>query len=120
MNKMVKSNTHLLATIAALKKKSLEEQKGIWKAVALSLQAPRRIKRVVNLSKLSRYTKENDVVIVPGKVLGGGDLSHKLTIAAFTFSQEAVEKITKHNGTVLTMNELMEKYPKGTGVKIIG
>ena len=92
----------------------------IWKAIALYLEAPTRQKRIVNLSKIAKYSEENDVIIVPGKVLGGGDLQHKVTVAAFTFSKQAVDKIQKNKGSVLSIQELMEKHPKGTGIKILG
>ncbi|MBI5392411.1 50S ribosomal protein L18e [Candidatus Woesearchaeota archaeon] len=117
---MQKSNQILTKTIAELKKKSIEEEKGIWKAIARYLEAPARQARVVNLAKISRYSKENDTIIVPGKVLGGGDLNHKLTIAAFRISEQAREKIQKQNGNIISFEELMQKNPKGTGIKIIG
>jgi large subunit ribosomal protein L18e len=117
---MQKSNQILVKTISELKKKSIEEQKGIWKAIAKYLEAPARNAHVVNLTKIARYSKENDIIIVPGKVLGGGDLQHKVTIAAFRFSEHAREKIEKQNGNIISFEELMQKNSKGTGIKIIG
>src|SRR3989338_10083315 len=117
---MQKSNLILTKTIADLKKKSIEEEKGIWKAIARYLEAPTRHSRVVNLAKIARYSKDNDTIIVPGKVLGGGDLQHKVTIAAFRFSEQAREKIENQKGNIISFEELMQKNPKGTGIKIIG
>ena len=60
------------------------------------------------------------MVYVPGKVLGAGQLTHPITIAAFSFTQKAYEKIKQAGGTVLTTSEFAEKYPRGSGVKLIG
>jgi large subunit ribosomal protein L18e len=68
---------------------------------------------------VNRYTSEGDVVVVPGKVLGAGDLDHTVTVAAYKFSMAAREKINA-NGATMSLEELMEKYPTGSNVKIFG
>ena len=73
----------------------------------------------VNLSRINRYTRENEKVIIPGKVLGSGALEHKIHIAAFSFSKEARRKIEQIGGECLTIPLLVEKSPKGSGIKII-
>jgi large subunit ribosomal protein L18e len=52
-------------------------------------------------------------------VLGEGDLTKKITVAAFAFSDEAREKITK-SGKAVTISDLMKTNPKGQKVKILG
>ena len=74
----------------------------------------------MNLSKISRYSEENDVIVIPGKVLGAGSLSHKITISAFQFSSGAKEKIEGAGGKVLTLLDLSKSAPKGKSIKIIG
>jgi large subunit ribosomal protein L18e len=69
---------------------------------------------------LSFATKNEEVVVVPGKVLGSGEMDHKLTVCAFSISNAAVRKITIVGGKVLTLNELMDRHPDGKGVRIIG
>ena len=113
---ITKTNELLLDLVAELKKTSTAKKTKIWKAVALELLKPTRKMREVNLDKINRVTKANDIIVVPGKVLGQGDVDHKVTVAAFNFSESAKAKI-KDN---LTIQELMKKNPKGTGVKIIG
>jgi large subunit ribosomal protein L18e len=115
----MKTNYQLRSLIEELKKTSSEQNVKIWKRIALDLEKPTRAHRIVNLSRLSRYTKANEVIVVPGKVLGTGDLDHKLTVAAFSFSESAREKINS-NGQALTLQELVQKNPKGSKVKIIG
>ncbi len=91
-----------------------------WRRIIEEAERSRRSRRVVNLYKLDRLTKEGDVVYVPGKVLGTGEISHPITIAAFSFSKTAYEKLLKSGSTILTTQEFAEKYPRGSGVKIIG
>ena len=113
------TNVHLRRLIHYLKKKSREHRAPIWRRVAELLERPTRIRPEVNLSKINRYTEEGDQVVVPGKVLGGGLLDHRVSVAAYAFSRTAVEKIRKAGGEVLTIPQLVEKNPKGSGVKII-
>jgi large subunit ribosomal protein L18e len=110
------TNIHLRKLISDLRKQS----KPIWKRVAEDLEKSRRNRRVVNLSRINRYSKEGEVVVVPGKVLGDGVLEKKLDIAAFQFSQSAIEKIKNAGGNAMTIKELLEKNPEGKGVKLLG
>ncbi|MDW8021505.1 MAG: 50S ribosomal protein L18e [Nitrososphaerota archaeon] len=91
-----------------------------WKRVIAEAEVSRRNRRVVNLYKLNRLTKEGDVVYVPGKVLGTGEIDHPITISAFAFTRKAYEKLLKAGSTILTTGEFAERYPRGGGVKIIG
>lgn len=114
------TNTKTLELIAALQRLGAEQQATIWKHVAQELAKSTRARREVNLLTLSRYTKENDVVLIPGKLLGNGELSHKLTVAAFTASQNAREKIKQSGSKYMLISELMQKKPDGSGIHIIG
>jgi len=91
-----------------------------WKRIIEECEKPRRNRRAVNLYKLNRLTKPGDIVYVPGKVLGTGKMDHPITISAFGFSKAAYEKLVKSGSTILTTREFAEKYPTGSGVKIIG
>ncbi|MEM3397470.1 MAG: 50S ribosomal protein L18e [Nitrososphaerota archaeon] len=95
-------------------------KKRFWRKIIEEAERSRRSRRVVNLYKIDRLTDDGDVVYVVGKVLGAGELSHQLTISAFSFSKKAYEKIKKAGGTILTIAEFAEKYPNGRNVKIIG
>lgn len=114
------TNPTLQKLIQELKKASSTEKIGIWKRIATDLEKPTRNRRAVNLSRINRTTKEKEIIIVPGKVLGNGALDHEITIAAFSFSQGAKETITKSKGKAITINELMKQNPKGKDVRIIG
>ncbi len=91
-----------------------------WNRIASDLEKPTRQRRAVNLSKINRFTKENEIIVVPGKVLSSGELNHKLTIAAWQFSQKALEKINKKNAKAMTIQELMKTNIKEKRVRIIG
>ncbi|HIE18647.1 TPA: 50S ribosomal protein L18e [Candidatus Bathyarchaeota archaeon] len=114
------TNPELLSLIRFLRKKSRENEAALWRRIAEMLSKPKRRRVAVNLSRINRYTKENDEVIVPGKVLGSGVINHPVKVAAFTFSDKARSKIIKAKGKCLTIPELAEMNPKGSNVKIIG
>jgi large subunit ribosomal protein L18e len=113
-------NEKLENLIKELKKKSITEKVNIWKRIATDLEKPSRNRRVVNLYSINLNAKENEIVIIPGKLLGTGDLNKKITIAAYEISKQAEEKI-KHSGSkIVTITELIEKNPKGNKVRILG
>ncbi|MCD6514209.1 MAG: 50S ribosomal protein L18e [Candidatus Asgardarchaeia archaeon] len=107
-------NVRLLIT--RLRKASIEHGAEIWRTVSKILLRPRRIRPEVNISKINRYTKKGDIVLVPGKVLGSGELDHPVTVAALSFSERAKEKILNAKGKVLTIDELIALNPKGKNV----
>jgi len=114
------TNIYLRNLITQLKKVSHKENAPLWLRIASDLEKPTRQRRIVNLSRISRYTKENDVVVVPGKVLGAGELKHPITVVAFSFSGAAKERIEQANGKAITIEEMLVQNPKGKGLKIIG
>ena len=114
------TNPILQKLIQELKKRSSEQSVNLWKRVALDLEKPTRQRRVVNLSRINRHTKENEIIVVPGKVLGSGILNHKLTIAAYQFSDGAKEKLEKSGASVLSLLELSKEKPDGKRIRIIG
>ena len=79
--------------IEKLKKKGKEEHAAIYKTAAQELSNVRKNRREVNIGEINEVTKEGDVVLVPGKVLGEGLLDHKVEIAAFSFTESAKNKI---------------------------
>jgi len=113
-------NPILQSLISELKKKSAEQNVAIWKRIATDLEKPTRQRRVVNLSRLNRYTSEDELVIVPGKVLGAGTLDHKLTIAAYQFSGGAKDKLLKNGSKIMPLEEISMHDPKGKKIRIMG
>ena len=114
------TNPILQDLIGELKKRSNEQSVNLWKKVAINLEKPTRQRRVVNLSKISRHTKENETIIVPGKVLGSGALNHKLTISAYQFSEQAKDKLQKAGAQIVPLLDLSKDKPNGKKIRIIG
>ncbi|MCL5018595.1 MAG: 50S ribosomal protein L18e [Candidatus Pacearchaeota archaeon] len=108
-----KTNPELVKTI-------IEAKKGEkWLEVAGILSSPRVKKINVNLDKKSSGKDEGEVIVVPGKVLSEGEISKKIKVVAFSFSEKAKEKIEKAKGETWTILEEIKKNPEGKGIKII-
>lgn len=113
------TNQVLKELIERLNEIAVEKKAPLWKRIAKDLSKSSRNRRIVNIYKLNKFTKDNETVVVPGKVLSLGELDHKLTVAAFSFSGSAMEKINK-NGKAITITELMKEDPKGKNIRILG
>jgi large subunit ribosomal protein L18e len=114
-------NPLLKSDIIALKKAAKKMEKSrLWKTVAEYLERSRSRRVVVNVGKIAKLTKPGDIVIVPGKVLGGGLIDHKVIVGGFSFSERARLKITAAGGEVLPIKKFIEKYSSYKGVKLIG
>ncbi len=113
------TNPELQGLIEELRKKAYSENTMLWKRLATDLEKPTRKRRAVNLSRINRHTSNGETIVVPGKVLSAGDLEKQITIAAYQFSKEAMEKITKSKSRAITINELMNTKDV-KNVRIIG
>jgi len=113
------TNPERIQLIRLLKKQSRENKVAIWVTIAKYLAKTQPQRTSVNLSKINRYSEKNETLIVPGKILGTGKLDHPVTIAAFSLSEKAKEKIKAVKAKYLTIQELIEKNPKGKKIKII-
>jgi large subunit ribosomal protein L18e len=107
-------------TIWTLRNAFKRNKAPIWRALQEELAGPRANRREINVRRLAQITKANEVVVVPGKVLGTGSLGHKLTVCAFSISETAAKKIIESGGKVVTFDDLINKHPDGKGVRIIG
>ena len=113
------TNIYLKELIETLKQKSNELNAPIWKEVAERLEGSRRRKAEVNLSDISKNAPDGGAVVVPGVVLGNGELTRSVSVAAWRFSSSAMEKIKKTKCKPITIEELMKINPKGSGVRIL-
>jgi len=107
-------------TLKILKKASRENEAPIWAKVANYVQKSRSNQKIINLKRIDETTEEGNVIIVTGKVLGTGNISHKVSVSSFSISNSAAKKIKESGGQVLEFSEMIEKFPTGKGVKIIG
>lgn len=113
-------NPVLNNAIYTLKQAYKKSKARIWLAAIEYLLKSRSRRPAVNVGKISRLTKEDDLVLVPGKILGGGIISHKITIGAYSFSDKALWKIQKAGGKAMSLKDFIEKFPDGKGVILIG
>ncbi|MFX1497457.1 MAG: 50S ribosomal protein L18e [Promethearchaeota archaeon] len=90
----------------------------IWRQISKKLSGPRKNRIEANLHRINKKTKESDVIVVPGKVLGNGELEHKITIACLTCSKPARKKIENSGSKVISIEELLQQNPEGRDVKI--
>ena len=95
-----------------------KSKRRIWKKVSKKLSGPRRERIEANLYRINKKTKENDVIVVPGKVLGIGEVDHKVTIACLDYSKTARKKIESSGSKLLSIEELFEQNPEGKNVKV--
>ncbi len=79
----------------------------LWLKVSREVSAPTRYRPEVDLGKLDRLTKEGENIVVPGKVLSGGRLGHKISIAAVGFSEAARSSLLSSGCSILSINEMV-------------
>ena len=110
-----KGNPLLVETIRAAKKTG----SALWLQVAGILSGPRRNKIETNLNEIENATKEGDSVVVAGKVLSQGEISKKIAVIAFGFSEKAREKLLKTKSHATAMLEEIKKNPRANGIRIL-
>jgi large subunit ribosomal protein L18e len=105
-----------LELVNLLRKKAVEDKVRVWKVVAERLSHSARRIAEVNLYDIDRHSKDGDTVVVPGKVLSTGVLSHRVRIAAHKFSASAADKIRKSGSECMSIADIVKDNPKGKGI----
>ncbi|MFX1276870.1 MAG: 50S ribosomal protein L18e [Promethearchaeota archaeon] len=90
----------------------------IWRKVSKKLSGSRRQRVEANLYRINKKTKPNDVIVIPGKILGIGELTHKLTISCLNCSDSAKKKIEASGSKLISIEDLLEQNPTGKNVKV--
>ncbi|OIO42627.1 50S ribosomal protein L18e [Candidatus Pacearchaeota archaeon CG10_big_fil_rev_8_21_14_0_10_31_9] len=108
-----KTDPSLVSTIITSKKNPA------WIKISHIISGPRRRKIALNLDEISAQCKDGESVLVPGKVLGTGNLDKKLKIVALHFSESAREKLKKSKIEMLHIDEEMKKNPHAKDIKIL-
>ncbi len=120
MKKKEKTNPLMVQLINDLKKVGWTEKAPIWRDIAKRLEKPLNNWAEVNIFKISKNCQKGDTIVVPGKLLGTGDIDFSLTVAAVKASKMAKEKIRKAGGQVIDISTLVNMNPKGKEVRIMG
>ena len=89
--------------------KSDAKNADFWKKINKWVSMPRRQRPIVNLNKLQKLAKDGEFVVVPGKVLSFGNVSHKFKIAAVEYSESAMEKLKESGVEVVTIEQMTKK-----------
>jgi len=105
-----KTNPEVVETIELAKKNNLLE-------IAKRLSSPKSNYINLNLEELNQL--KEDKILVPGKVLGNGEIERKIKIIALGFSQSAKEKLKKAGCEIKTIMQEIKDNPKLEGVKLI-
>ncbi len=108
-----KKNSNLMETIVAGKKH------GAWVEVAGILSGPRRKRICMNIEEISKNSKAGDIVVVPGKVLSGGEIDKKIKVVAFNFSEKAREKLLSAKCGAVSILDEIKSNPSAKGIKIL-
>lgn len=114
------TNQVVLQMANELKKASKSNEAPIWNRLAEYATKPSRAHRHININRIDKLTKDSDIVVFPGKVLGTGSLSHKITLFAFSISNSAAAKILEAGGKIVTHSDLIKQNPTGKGVVLLG
>ena len=114
-----KTDPALIALISDLKAQERDNGAAIWRDIAKRLEKPKRNWAETNLSKLDRYANDGETIIIPGKVLAAGEISKKITVAAWSFSEAAKQAIVDAGGKAIGIRDLMAENPKGSNVRIM-
>ncbi|MBI4257368.1 MAG: 50S ribosomal protein L18e [Thaumarchaeota archaeon] len=113
-------NIVLAEVITTLKRASRKNKAKIYNVAAEYLAKSGSGRPQVNVGRIGYNTKAGDVVLVPGKVLGAGAIPHKVIVGAYSFSKASAEKIEDAGGRALSLSEMLNEYPSGKGVVLIG
>jgi len=99
------TNPLLKRTIVAFERKKTN----FHRRIAELLSRPTRKRVEVNIWKLNKLCKDGEKVVVPGIVLGTGNLNKRLVVYAWRFSKSAKEKIEKIGGEARRIEALLEE-----------
>lgn len=107
-----KTNLELIETIRVAKKNKA------WFEIAGMLSSPRRKRISLNLNEIDAQIK-NEIAVVPGKVLSQGEVTKKIKVVAFNFSEKAKEKLLKSKCEAVSIINEIKKNPSAKNIKIL-
>ena len=111
---------NLVQLIKELKSASKKNEAPIWSKIAKNALKSNSNKKTINLKKIDRLTDDGNAVVISGKIIGTGKLSHKVLVSSFSISNSAAKKIKESGGEILKFSDMIQRFPSGKGVKIIG
>jgi large subunit ribosomal protein L18e len=117
--KGVKTNPEVVVLTSELKRCSRETGSRIWRDISERLSKPKRSWAQVNVGEIDAHVKDGDKVAIPGRLLGSGSISKKITIASVSCTKGAKDKVEKVGGKVVGLLEMASLYPSGSDIRIM-
>ncbi len=108
-----KRNAELVETIIAAKKNKS------WLGIAGILAGSKKNRTNINLEEIDKEAKEGETIVVPGKVLGQGEVIKKGKIVSLNFSNKAKEKLLKVGVELSNILEEIKKNPQAKNIKVL-
>ncbi|MBU0957417.1 MAG: 50S ribosomal protein L18e [Nanoarchaeota archaeon] len=108
-----KTNVELVGTILSAKKADK------WVKISHLISVPTRKQSKINLEEIDKNSQEGETILVPGKVLGVGDVSKKIRVVALKFSESAIKKLKDKKCEIVSVKEEIKVNPLAKGIKII-
>jgi len=108
-----KQNPQLRELVIALKK----QKDPIWLSVAKEIVSPRRKNKSTSLFQINKQVKDDEIVIVPRKVVASGKLEKKIQLAALSFSKTAEKEVSK-TARIIKIQDLFNQSTKNFRVLI--
>lgn len=106
-----KTNDELVETIILAKKQKE------WINVAEVLSGPRRKRINVSLKELNTLAKVGEKIVVPGKILSQGEITKKIEVIAFSFSEKAETKLKEAGCKTLNLIQEIKLNPSAKGIR---
>ena len=71
------TNQLVIQMVKVLKGASKKNNAPIWSRLAELALKPSSARRTINIGQIDKFVKDNDVIVVPGKVLGTGNIGQR-------------------------------------------
>jgi large subunit ribosomal protein L18e len=94
-------------------------EKNIWRDVAERLEKPRGQRPQINVGKIADEIKGDEIALVPGKVLGAGEINRSVRVAALSFSDMAYQKLLESGSEAISIGELLRSNPEVSKIRIL-
>jgi large subunit ribosomal protein L18e len=114
-----KTSLKIRETVESLLEISRENNSSLWRDVAKRLSETRQNYADLNVGKISKLSKDGDIIVVPGKILGSGYMEKKVKLAALEVSDKAMKKIKDSGSEFIQLIELAKQMPQATNIKIM-
>jgi large subunit ribosomal protein L18e len=103
-------NTKINRWIETLtKSKSTAKNRKLLDYLITLASKPKRQRVSVNLYKLEQLSNDNENIVVPGKVLGAGEIKKSINITAIDFSSSALEKLKGSKCKIVDLSDMVSK-----------